>query len=69
MLRYRTQHYLHAYISDLGGMPKAQTEHRILIEACEQADAERAAAIIYEHVINVGLAIVEFVRKRETITE
>jgi DNA-binding GntR family transcriptional regulator len=69
MLRYRTQHYLHAFISDLGGMPKAQIEHRVIIKACEQGDAERAAAFIYEHVINVGQAIVEFVRKREEATE
>ena len=65
MLRYRTQHYLHAFISDLGGMPKAQTEHRVIIDACERGDAEGAASIIFEHVINVGIALVEFVRKRE----
>jgi DNA-binding GntR family transcriptional regulator len=67
MLRYRTQHYLHAFITDLGGMPQAQTEHRTIIDACKRGEADRAAAIIFDHVTNVGHAIIEFVRQREEL--
>lgn len=65
-LRYRTQHYLHAYISDLGGMPKAQIEHRVILKACVRGDAEQAATVIYDHVIKVGHSLIEFVRQQET---
>ena len=68
-LRYRTQHYLHAYIADLGGMPKAQNEHREIIEACKLGQADRASSIMYDHVINVGKAIIKFVRLREESIE
>ena len=63
--RYRTQHYLHAFISHLGGMPQAQAEHRAIIEACRQGDAERAANLVHDHVVHVGHALVEYVRQRD----
>jgi DNA-binding GntR family transcriptional regulator len=63
--RYRTQHYLHAFISDLGGMPQAQADHRAIIEACQQRDADRAASLVYNHVIHVGQAIVEYIQQQE----
>ncbi len=65
ILRYRTQHYLHAYISDLGGMPQAQIEHRVIIDACKRGDAEQAASAIYNHVIKVGQSLIEFVRQQD----
>jgi DNA-binding GntR family transcriptional regulator len=64
MLRYRTQHYLHAYMDDLGSMALAQEEHRSILEACRRRDAEEAASLVEEHVTEVGQAIVEFVRRR-----
>lgn len=63
-LRYRTQHYLHAYMDDLGSMALAQGEHRAILEACRQGDAERAAAHVGEHVTAVGQAIIDFVHRR-----
>lgn len=65
MLRYRTQHYLRAYINDLGGMPQAQVEHRAIVEACKRGDAEQAGTIIRDHVAQVGHAIIEYVRQRD----
>lgn len=65
ILRHRTQHYLHAFISQLGGMPMAQVEHRAIIEACRNGDADHAATIIYDHVIHVGNSIIEYVRQQE----
>jgi len=65
ILRRRTQHYLHAYISHLGGMPVAQEEHRSVIEACRSGEAEPAARIIYEHVTHVGNSIIEYVHEQE----
>jgi DNA-binding GntR family transcriptional regulator len=64
-LRHRTQHYLHAFISHLGGMPMAQVEHCAILEACRNGDADRAAAIIYDHVTHVGNSIIEYVRQQE----
>ena len=63
-LRYRTQHYLHAYMDDLGSMALAQEEHRAILDACCRRDAEEAASLVEEHVTEVGQAIVEFVRRR-----
>lgn len=65
MLRYRTQHYLHAYISYLGGMPMAQEEHRAILDACRLGEADRAAKIINTHVTHVGNSIIEYVRQQE----
>ena len=62
-LRYRTQHYLHAYITYLGGMPHAQNEHRDIVQACKDGDVELAAKTVYSHVNNVGQAIVDYVRQ------
>jgi DNA-binding GntR family transcriptional regulator len=65
MLRHRTQHYLHAFITHLGGMPQAQAEHRAILEACRQGDVEQTGKIIHHHVAQVGHAIVEYVRQRD----
>jgi len=65
MLRNRTQHYLHAFISDLGGMPNAQIEHRNILKACKCGDAEQAASIVFDHLNNTGRALIEFVRQQE----
>ena len=65
ILRYRTQHYLHAFIVELGRMPQAQGEHRAILEACKRGDAEQAGTIVHDHVAQVGHAIVEYVRQRD----
>lgn len=65
MLRHRTQHYLHAFITHLGGMPRAQDEHRAILKAAEKGHAEQAAKFMHEHVLEVGESIVEYVRQRE----
>jgi DNA-binding GntR family transcriptional regulator len=67
MLRYRTQHYLHVFIveSELGHSSRTQGEHRAILEACKRGDAEQAAALMREHVAQVGRAIIEYVRQRD----
>lgn len=69
MLRYRTQHYLHVYIVEVesGHLPQTQGEHRAILEACQRGDAEQAAALIHDHVAEVGDAIVEYVRQRDDV--
>jgi DNA-binding GntR family transcriptional regulator len=62
-LRCRTQHYLHAYMSDSGSMALAQAEHHAIITACRQGDAEKAAAFVEKHVREVGQALVGYVRQ------
>lgn len=68
-LRRRTQHYLHAYITYLGGMPQAQAEHWQILEACRRGAAEEAATAIRQHVLRVSRALIEYVRQKEVITE
>jgi DNA-binding GntR family transcriptional regulator len=63
ILRRRTQHYLYAYITGLGDMPRAQAEHRAILEACRRGAAEEAAAIVRRHVSQVGRALVEYVEE------
>jgi DNA-binding GntR family transcriptional regulator len=65
LLRYRTQHYLRAFVNELGRMPRAQEEHRAVLEACERGDVEQAASLIRDHVAEVGRAIIEYVRQRD----
>jgi DNA-binding GntR family transcriptional regulator len=66
ILRYRSQHYLHIFTveSESGHLPKTQQEHRAILDACKRGDAEQAAALMYEHVAQVGRAIVEYERQR-----
>jgi DNA-binding GntR family transcriptional regulator len=63
-LRYRTQHYLHAYVEDAGSMALAQEGHRAILSACRLGDAEKAATLVREHVAGVGQAIIEYVRSQ-----
>lgn len=69
MLRYKAQHYLRAFIEDLGGMPQAQIEHRAILDACEKGEADQAASLIYKHVAKVGDAIVKYLQDQEAETE
>lgn len=64
-LRHRTEHYLHAYIIDLGAMPSAQEEHRAIVNACRQGDTGLAEEIMYQHVTNAGQGIIEYVQQSE----
>jgi DNA-binding GntR family transcriptional regulator len=66
-LRYRSQHYLHYFLteSEQDHIPPTQREHRAILEACKRGDAEQAAALMREHVAQVGHAIVEHVRQRD----
>jgi DNA-binding GntR family transcriptional regulator len=66
MLRYRTQHYLRLYIAEvnLGHQPQNVGEHRAILEACARGDAEQAAAMMHDHVAQVGRGLVEYVRQR-----
>lgn len=68
-LRYRAQHYLHAYVADSGSMSMAQGEHRAILEACRQGDAEKAAALVARHVSEVGSAVVEYARLQDTASK
>ncbi len=62
ILRNRTHHYLYAYITCVGNMPHAQSEHRAILDACRERDVERAAAITRKHVADVGEALIRYVK-------
>jgi DNA-binding GntR family transcriptional regulator len=66
ILRYRVQHYLHFFMVEVesGHLPQNQRDHWAILEACERGDAEQAAAIMHDHVAQVGRAIVEHVRHK-----
>lgn len=66
MLRRRTHHYLYAFVACEGNMPNAQAEHRAILDACRQRDADRAAAIIRQHVSKVGDAIIQYVSETQS---
>jgi DNA-binding GntR family transcriptional regulator len=70
MLRYRVQHYLHVFIVEAKSdrIPPTQREHRAILEACMRGDAEGAAALMREHVAQVGHAIIEYIRQRDENT-
>jgi DNA-binding GntR family transcriptional regulator len=68
-LRNSTQHYLHAYIRVLGRMPDAQADHRQILAACQQANAEAAAEATYRHLMQVGQALAEYVGYTSQTTE
>lgn len=57
-LRYRTHHYLHAYIAQARLLVRAQEEHHDILVACRTGNADRAAELMYEHVWQVGQALI-----------
>ncbi len=63
VLRRRTHHYLYAYITCVGNMPQVQAEHRAILEACRRREADQAAAIVHEHVAQVGCALSKYVKE------
>jgi DNA-binding GntR family transcriptional regulator len=65
-LRYRTHHYMYAFISLLNSenQDKSQKEHYLIYEACRSGRAEDASNLVYNHVLNVGMAIAEYVRSQ-----
>ncbi len=65
LLRFKAQHYLRAFIQELGGMPQAQVEHRAILAACKKGNAEQAASLMHKHVAKVGAAIVKYLRDQE----
>jgi DNA-binding GntR family transcriptional regulator len=69
-LRQRTQHYLHVFTveSVSSHWPATQREHRAILKACQCGDAEQAAALMRDHVAQVGRAIIEFARQRDADT-
>lgn len=69
MLRNSTQHYLHAYIRVLGRGPDAQADHRAILEACRNRDPDAAATATHRHLMQVGQALADYVRKTNTSTQ
>ncbi len=65
-LRNHTAHYLHAYMIDLGGMPLAQDEHRIILDACRNNEIGEAATVMYDHVMAAGEGIIDYVKRQES---
>jgi DNA-binding GntR family transcriptional regulator len=67
ILRRRTMHYLHVFgaEADPGRPPQMRVEHRDILAACKRGDADQAAALVRDHVAEVGRSLVEFVRQRE----
>ncbi len=63
-LRNHTAHYLHAYMIDLGGMPLAQDEHRVILDAIRNGETGKAANVMYDHVMAAGEGIIAYVKRQ-----
>jgi DNA-binding GntR family transcriptional regulator len=63
ILRYRTQHYLHAYITEFGGLPLAQEEHRAILDASRRGDAEEAGRLMEQHISSVAAVVIQYVQQ------
>jgi DNA-binding GntR family transcriptional regulator len=63
ILRHRTQHYLHTYITVCGGLPLAQEEHRAILAAARRGDAEEAGRVMRDHIASVAEALIQYVRQ------
>lgn len=61
-LRYRTQHYLHAYRRTVRTLETAHNEHLAIVTACETGHVDDAARLMYDHIWTVGTLIAEYVR-------
>ena len=65
LLRRRTQHYVYAHLSVMGRRPESIEDHRSILEACQRGDADRAAAIMRQHLSRVGRELVEYYQEKE----
>lgn len=64
ILRHRTHHYLHAYVTELKRFGRAQEEHQAIVDACKSGDAQKAADLMYAHVRQVGQSLADYIRSR-----
>lgn len=59
----RVDRYLRAQLALTGGMERARSEHEQLLEAWLARDAERAAALLRDHILGAGQALVAFLER------
>lgn len=57
--------YLTFTLSNLGYSSRSSDEHRLLLKACYDRDAERAVEILRTHIVGAGEALSSFLRDRE----
>nr|WP_319947613.1 GntR family transcriptional regulator [uncultured Shimia sp.] len=53
----RIDRYVRAQLVQLGGMERANQEHRKILEACEKGDANLAAQLTADHIIGAKIAL------------
>lgn len=62
----RMDRHLRAQLSLTDGLERATREHENILVACEDADADRAAKLTYDHVQGVKVSLINYLRsKRE----
>lgn len=59
-LRRNTERYLRIYVGPLGRIPLAQREHRKILEAYRERDADTAVAALQEHLSNTLEGLLRF---------
>jgi DNA-binding GntR family transcriptional regulator len=55
----RVERYIRAQLVMSDGMDQADTEHLAILEACETGDADRASALLHDHVVGAKLSLLE----------
>jgi DNA-binding GntR family transcriptional regulator len=60
----RLDRYLRAQLSLTDGMARATREHEIILSTCEAGDAERAAALTYDHVQGAKASLLNYLKEK-----
>ena len=64
--REQSQPYIRLYVQHLHRSAQARTEHRAILDALSERDADRAEAAVREHLVNTGRAVAAYARAAET---
>ncbi len=62
----RIDRYLRAQLTFTNGMPRAGREHEAILAACERGDADLAARLTRDHVLDAGQSLVTFLRRQRS---
>lgn len=60
----RVERYLRAQLVLTDGMETARREHKAILEACTDGDAERAATLTRDHILNAGESLIAFLERQ-----
>lgn len=65
----RIDRYLRAQLTLTDGMTRAHREHLLILEACVAGDAEKAAKLTRDHVLDAGRALIAYLEEKRAKDE